>query len=199
MNIKKINKLTLIIVLIIFVFLVGKISSDSVLVRGRYPSLARPIANEVVLITSAGQSTDTYMIKDIANKLMIHNFFMPQATKIDLEDINSVIIVVGYSGIGEKLHRVSFEDEKSRVLKLLEAANEKNLPIITVHIGGELRMDSKTYELLKITSEKSDYIIGRLSADENKELSELAKLYDIPLTLVENVKDISEPFASAFR
>lgn len=199
MNIKKMNRLSMIVLLIVFVILVGRISSNDISLRGRYPSLPRPIAKEVVLITSAGQSTDTYMIKDIANKLMIHNFFMPQANKADLKDISSLIVVVGYSGIGEKLHKVSFSEEETRVNKLLDAATEKKLPIITVHLGGELRMDDKSYELLKLSAEKSDYIIALVSANEKNKLSELAKELDIPLTLVESVKDISEPFASAFR
>lgn len=199
MNIKKMNRLSMIIILVAFVLLTGQISANDILSRGRYPSLPRPIAKEVVLITSAGQSTDTYMIKDIANKLMIHNFFMPQADKADLEDISSVIVVVGYSGIGEKLHKVSFMDEKKRVTKLLDAATEKKLPIITIHLGGNLRMDEKSYELLKLSAEKSDYIIALDSANEKNEFSELANNLDIPLTLVEDVKDISEPFASAFR
>lgn len=199
MNIKRVNRLTMVIILTAFVILAGRISTKDVSLRGRYPSLPRPIAKEVVLITSAGQSTDTYMIKDIANKLMIHNFFMPQAKKADLEDINSVIVVVGYSGIGEKLHKISFKEEKRRVNKLLEAATEKNLPIITIHLGGGLRMDDKSYELLKLTAEKSDYIIALVSANDKNQLSDLAKELDIPLTLVKSVKDISEPFASAFR
>lgn len=199
MNIKKVNRLSMIILLVIFVVLVGRISSKDISFRGRYPSLARPIAKELVLITSAGQSTDTYMIKDIANKLMIRNFFMPQANEIDLEDINSVIVVVGYSGIGEKLHEISFSDEKERVNKLLIAAEDKELPIIILHLGGNLRMDDKSYELLKLTAEKSDYIIGLLSANEKNKLSDLAEELGIPLTLVESVEDISEPFASAFR
>jgi hypothetical protein len=199
MNIKKVNRITLILMLIVFVALIGRISAKDVSLRGRYPSLARPIAKEVVLITSAGQSTDTYMIKDIANKLMIHNFFMPQATKVDLEEISSLIVVVGYSGIGEKLHKVSFSEEKERVNNLLQVASEKNLPIITVHLGGELRMDDKTYELLKLTVKKSDYIIALISANKKNQLSDLAKELDIPLTLVKSVDDISEPFASAFR
>ncbi len=112
MIIKKFNKISMMLLLFLLVFLVGNMSSNNVYIRGRYPSLPRPIAKEVVLITSAGQSTDTYMIKDIANKLMIHNFFMPQAKKVDLEDVSSVIVVVGYSGIGEKLHQINFEEEK---------------------------------------------------------------------------------------
>lgn len=163
------------------------------------PNLPRPIAKEAVLIASAGQSTDIYIIKDIANQMMIRNYFMPQAKESDLEDINTLVFVIGYSPIGAQLQGISYEDEKERVEKLLEKAENKDITVLTVFIGGKQRRGQNTDELLELISSHTDYLIGLSDSNYDNLLSELAKDNDIPLTLVKGVNDISGPFASAFR
>lgn len=163
------------------------------------PSLPRPIADEGVLITSAGQSTDTYIIENIANQLMIHNLFMPQAQESDLEDIKTLVIVVGYSPIGMKSRGISYNEEKKRISRLLDKSEDKNLTVLTLYIGGKQRRGPQTDELLELISSKTDYLIGLREANYDNFLVDLAKKYDLPLTLVKGVNDIREPFASAFR
>lgn len=163
------------------------------------PALPQPIAKTPIVITSAGQNTDTYIIRDIANQLMIRSFFMPQAREVDLNDINTLVFVVGYSSLGTKLQNISYEEEKVRIIKLLEKAEDNKLKIMTVAIGGEYTHDNKTEELLKLVGAKTDYFIGIRESSNEGILTELAKERDIPLTLVGEVKDISGPFASAFR
>lgn len=163
------------------------------------PSLPQPIGEETVLITSAGQSTDTYLVKDIANKLMIHNFFMPQAVEPDLEGINTVVFVVGFSELGEKLHGISFYEETKRIESLLRNLRENNVTIITVYLGGNHRRNRNTDVLLDMTCKDSEYLIATVPADEDHYLSDLSDRYQVPLTLVRDIKGISEPFASIFR
>ncbi len=163
------------------------------------PSLPKPIAEEMVLITSAGQSTDTYIIKDIANKLMIHNYFMPQANALDLDDINSVVFVVGYSKIHETLFDTDFESEIARIEKLIDKCKDLELTIITVFIGGDHRKDTYTLSMLDYIGSNSDYIITTADGDKDQSLYKLAHTNKIPITIVNKLDDISEPFASAFR
>ncbi|HSN66381.1 MAG TPA: DUF6305 family protein [Fusibacter sp.] len=163
------------------------------------PSLPKPIAKEMVLITSAGQSTDTYIIKDIANKLMIHNYFMPQASTLDLDDIQSVVFVVGYSEINDTLFDTTYENEIDRIKKLIDSCNELDLTVITVFIGGEHRKDAKTVWMLDYIGTNSDYIITTADGDKDHSLYKLANELKIPFTIVNKLDDISEPFASAFR
>lgn len=193
------NKIIIMIFIVVVVVISGNITKKEFGSRGLYPSLPRPIAKETVLITSAGQSTDTYIVKDIANKLLVHNFFMPQAGESDLIDVESVIVVVGYSEIGEKLHDISFSDEKKRVSDLIEAVKEKDLPIIVINVGAVSKQNIQSDELMRLVAEKSNYMIGTFSANEDNYMTDLAEEFDVPLTLVEGVRDISEPFASAFR
>ena len=163
------------------------------------PSLPKPIAKEYALITSAGQGTDAYIINDIANKLMIHNYFMPQAKKDALDSVNTIVFAVGYSALGEKLHETSYETEKKRIKELLTAAKKQDITVITVFIGGRQGREKNTEELLSLVSAKSDYIITTKNGNGDGYLSELAKSNRIPLTVVNSVNDLSEPFASAFR
>ncbi len=163
------------------------------------PGLPRPIAKAPVVITSAGQSTDSYIIRDISNQLMIRSFFMPQARDVDLKDIKTIVFVVGYSSLGAKLQDVSYEEEKLRIEKLIHKAKENKLTVLTVVIGREQLHDNKTEELLRLIGNQTDYLIGMRESSSESILAELAEDGDIPLTLVKEVNDISEPFASAFR
>ncbi|MFL0246042.1 DUF6305 family protein [Candidatus Clostridium stratigraminis] len=163
------------------------------------PSLPMPIAKEYALITSAGQSTDSYILNDISNKLMIHSYFMPQAKASDLDGIDSIVFVVGYSSLGEKLSGISYENEKNRVTNLLKKASEKKLTVISIYIGGKEHRDTKSDELLKLIVPESNYLIGTKDADYDGFLSLLAKKSSIPLTLTNGVNNLSEPFASAYR
>jgi hypothetical protein len=163
------------------------------------PTLPKPIAKEYALITSAGQGTDAYIINDIANKLLIHNYFMPQAEISNLEIVNTLVFVVGYSSTGEKLHGISYNTEKQRITGLVNKSKEEDLVIITVYIGGKQQRDEKTEELLGIIIPETDYLIGTKDGNRDGFLSDLARSNKIPLTLVNGVNDISEPFASAFR
>lgn len=163
------------------------------------PSLPKPIAEEMTLITSAGQSTDTYIVKDIANKLMIHNYFMPQASTVELDDIKSIVIVIGYSEISEMLFGINFESEMRRIQDLIDEADQKDLRIISVFIGGDHRKDDRTIRFLNYIGENSDYIIMTSDGDRDQKLYKTARENKIPITIVKKLEDISEPFASAFR
>lgn len=196
----KLYRAALAIVFLMLLFIIGSRFRDQSQANiHTLPSLPRPIAKEAVLITSAGQSTDTYIIRDIANQLMIRNFFMPQAKDTDLKDIHTLVFVIGYSPLGTKLHGISYEDEKKRIKQLLEKSKNENLTVLTVYIGGKQRRGNKTDELLMLICPGTNYLIGLRESNDDGFLSELARANGIPLTLVKGINDISGPFASAFR
>lgn len=161
--------------------------------------LSRPIANEMTLITSAGQSTDTYIVQDLANQLRLHNLFMPQATEEDLEAVSSVMIVVGFSEMGQRLHDKRFIDEKIRLEKILATIKDQDLPLILVYIGGKARRSRQTDQLLSMTCEAAEYIIATRSGNTDDFISDLARTHQVPIALIEHVTDLTEPLASAFR
>ena len=199
MKCKMIRVLPIIMLVPLLIFASMPFSSKSESKVFTIPGLPRPIAEVPVVITSAGQSTDTYIIYDIANQLMLRSFFMPQASDTDIEDARTVVFAVGYSSLGLKLQGISYEDEKKRIEKLIKKAKGNNLTVITVVLGGEQPNDEKNEELLRLIGDKADYIIGLKASYSEKTLADLAEKFNMPLTLVSKVKDISEPFVSAFR
>ncbi|WP_432408747.1 DUF6305 family protein [Wukongibacter sp. M2B1] len=161
--------------------------------------LTQSIASEKILITSAGQSTDTYIIKNIANELMLHNYFMPKAERVDLELVHSIVIVVGYSTIGEMLNDSSYKDEVIRIEKFIESVQAADMPIIMVYIGGKARRNSKTDYFLKRVGEASSFIISTHDGDYDEFISSISSEKGIPLSLVGDIQEIKAPFASLYR
>lgn len=197
---RNIFRVALLIMLTMLIILVNlPITKKSELKAFTLPGLPRPIAKVPVVITSAGQSTDTYIVNDISNQLMIRSFFMPQADGTDIEDMNTIVFAVGYSSLGIKYQGTSFEDEKTRIGNLINTAKDNDMTIITVVIGSEHSSNDKGEEILRFIGADTNYIIGVKGSGSEDILVDLAEKGDIPLTLVSKVNDISEPFASAFR
>ncbi len=186
-------------IIIAVVFLTAGCIQRSTSERRTLPNLPRPIAGQAALMTSAGQSTDTYIVRDIANRIMINSLFMPQARVTDMSDIETLVIVVGYSSIGMKSQGLDYRQEKTRVLEILDKAESEDLVVLTLYIGGKQRRGDRTDELLRIVSSRTDYLIGIREADYDGFFTSLAEENNFPLTLVKGVGDLREPFASAFR
>ncbi|MGX8794496.1 DUF6305 family protein [Fusibacter sp. JL298sf-3] len=194
------NRLFFIIILIISVYiLVLSAQTASSEMLDTIPSLPQPIGEETVLITSAGQSMDTYIVKDMANELLIHNYFMPTATEADLTKTQSVIVVVGYSHTSDKLNTFTAEEEIDRVRALIKSAKSGGQSITTVFIGGKNRRGTETDAMLSALLPISDYIITTVDGDEDRFLYTLAQEAGRPITRCDDVKNVSEPLASIFR
>ena len=196
---KNMLRVTLLAVFIILVMLINMPLTDENKTKAfTLPGLPQPIAEEPIVITSAGQSTDTYIVYDIANRLMIRSYFMPQAIDIEIKEAKTIVFVVGYSSLGMKLQGKSYVQEKERIEELIKNTHN-NCTIVTVAMRGEQQYDNKTAELLRLVCSHSDYLIGMRESSNEIILAEIAREKDIPLTLVAGVNDIAEPFASAFR
>lgn len=163
------------------------------------PSLPQPIAEETVLITSAGQSIDTYIVKDLANELLIHNYFMPLATHNDLSKTNSVIIVFGYSDVIAHYQKLSITSEINRLNALILSAQKENKPIIGIFIGDKQRRDKQTDQLLTTLVSDLNYLIATESGNFDGFLYKITEESHVPLTIIDKVDSLSEPLVSIFR
>lgn len=195
---KKVNILSFIVIVIIVVLLVI-LPFDRRNEETSFRALPRPIGSEPLMITSAGQSTDIYVVKDIANKLMIDNYFMPLATFEEIGDVNSAVIVIGYSEIGIRLNDLAFEEEKKRVENLVQEIKKRNISLVTVYLRGSQMLSTENKDLLNLVIDYTDYLIVTEENGDNSYFEELSSKVKIPITIVDNVNEVSEPFVSVFR
>lgn len=163
------------------------------------PNLPRPIAKEKALITSAGQSTDAYIIAEMANQLLINNTFLPRAKETDLVNKSSLVVIVGYSPTGLKAANITFQNEKDRLTHLLDRAVEQKMKVIVLHIGGKQRRNKWSDALLEMVVRRADYLIGVRSANYDGWFTKLSLQYNFPLTLVQDLGELKVPFTSIYR
>ncbi len=184
--------------IIVFIFKLLITTDDSVSVSTN-ASFIKPISNQMLLITSAGQSTDTYILQDIANDLRLNNLFMPQATSNDLEDISAILIVVAYSDIGLKIQEKSYENERLRIQQLIDDGHKANIPVVAVYLGGSSRRGSKTNELLDLACSNADYIICTTDGNRDDFVGQIAKNNSITISFIDSINDLTKPLALVFR
>lgn len=158
-----------------------------------------PFSADMLLITSAGQSTDAYVFHDLANKLHLNNHFMPEADLEDVEKYSTAIIVVGYSEVGMMLNDMTYEEELERLTTLTEKFKEANKPVVTAFIGGPDRRSKKTDSMLESICNASDFIILN-SHDMDRTLVEtLSAKGEIPVSEVDTIDQVSMSLAFLFR
>lgn len=199
-TIEHIKKLSLIILGILIVFLLNDfIQSDKNIqsISNTYP--IEPFSAELILITSAGQSTDAYIFHDMANDLHLNNHFMPEISTYDLRAYSSVVFVVGYSEVGMMLNEVTYEAEYKRITKILQTAEAEHLPVITAYLGSDERRSAKTDHLLQYICSESDYILMTGDNAQSPFIDTITDGGSIPITCVNEVDQLSMPLASIFK
>lgn len=167
---------------------------------GQYTSyLIRPIAEEKTLITSAGQSTEAYIVKDVINQLKIKNKFSPQLAQLEDDEIKSMIMVVGYSEVNMKIQEKNYLQEYERVDQLIQQAKKQKLPLIGIYLSAGKRKDDETKKLLEKVSQDADYLIVVYDEKNEWNREKEIKNQDLPISVVKKLDEIKEPLASAFR
>ncbi|GGE29015.1 hypothetical protein GCM10011391_04430 [Pullulanibacillus camelliae] len=163
------------------------------------PNLPTPIGKEKVLITSAGQDPDGFIVQRMAQELHLSADYRPTALASDLYDYQTVVLVVGYSPNGLKTTIRSLEEEKRRVKAICKQTKRRGIPLILLHLGGPGRLDEQTMAFFREAAPYTHYLIGLRGADYSGYLRQLAKRYGFSITLVQRIQDMKLPMNSVFR
>lgn len=123
--------------------------------------VAAPTPGKPALITSAGQSTDGLILKQVltdrATKETVPYIQMADAK--DLSGIRTLIVAVGVSNKGLGAAGVDFDKEISRVRSVLNEAKKNDCYIILAHIGGTARRDSTSDQMSKLVASYAHKIV----------------------------------------
>ncbi len=152
-----------------------------------------------ILITSAGQSADVKLVKLLAKKQELNAETKLMADVSDLEGIKTLIIVPGFSSKGLGAAGISQQDEMTRVETLVKAANEKNIPIIMMHIGGNARRGGQSDGFCQLIAENSKAMIVVAQGNEDDFFTKISKENGIPMESVEKISFAAEPMGKLFK
>jgi len=157
-----------------------------------------PKFNQPVLITSAGQSAEVQMASVLAKRAELDFTLSKMATAQELEGIKSICIVVGVSLKGLGAAGLDMAQEKERITSLLEAAKEKNIPILCLHLGGEQRRGQQTDTMIKEFLPYARMAMVVKSGNQDGLFNSICDPNGILLVEVEKTVDILQPLKEAF-
>ena len=159
----------------------------------------RPKFHAPVLITSAGQSADVTLAGSLCKKAGIEARVIAAATAADLKGFKTLMIVAGFSSKGLGAAGTSREQELERVMKIIAAAQEAKLPILTVHIGGKARRGTQSDDFNRIASEAGRYILVVKQGNDDGFFTKIAGDRKTPIEVVEKIAGVVAPLSAAFK
>jgi hypothetical protein len=95
-------------------------------------------ASEIALM-SVGQSPDAVMVRVVLKKMKVDSYYEARLKASDLTDQKVLIAVIGGSSKGLGAAGINKEQEIARAKDVFEAAKNKGIHILVMHVGGEGR------------------------------------------------------------
>lgn len=155
-------------------------------------------AEEPVLITSAGQSSDVLMAKILASKAKLNFEMDKKASYEKVDSAKSVIIVTGGSVKGMGAAGIDKDQEYERVQELIKRAKGKKEKIIGVHVGGKSRRGKLSDYFNQLVAENADILIIVKDGDQDQFFSKIAETKKIPIELPEKIIEIQQIFEKIY-
>ncbi len=151
-----------------------------------------------VLLTSGGQSADLQLVKTLLTRENIAFNVKPLATAADLEQVGSVIIVLGGSSKGLGAAKVSAEEESARMTALLGAAQERKVPVLAIHVGGKNRRGALSDEFNRLGARGADELIVVAGGDDDGLFKGVAAERSILFEIAPKISDVGALLRARF-
>lgn len=158
------------------------------------------IADEIVvespyIVTSAGQSNCYQLFNSILKQYevepeRINNLIVAE----DLENKNSLVLIIGGNYKNLKMLEMEPEDEMNRMKKLIAEAKSKNIKTVSIYLGQPESFNNLSKSLMRSIFPISDYIIVVNSPEVNELLFDLEKEHKINFTIVDKLIQAGETF-----
>jgi len=166
---------------------------------GSIPNLPRPVARERALVTTAGQGLEGLMVAKYANQLNIRNYYRHRAEPVDLQDVNSLIITLGFSPKGLEAAYTDPEKEQERIRSLVVEATKARIPVILLHIGGMERRSAINDRMARWIAGYASYLIVVRDSNKDGFFTRLAREKKVSFTEAGTLERIKVPLNSAYR
>ncbi len=155
---------------------------------------------EPVLITSGGQSPGALQMMVLAKTGGLNYVFEKdiQASKEDIEQFNTIIIVVGASGKGLGAAGIDVDTEIERLVQLAKISKELGKKIILAQIEGATRRGASSDKIADSLIEYTNYLLIKDDANEDGKFSTISEEENIPLLFFEKTSDVRDILKELF-
>jgi len=163
------------------------------------PQETAGIFEQPLLITSAGQNAEVQIAAVLAKRAGLNYTLSKQATAADLENMKTLVIVLGASLKGLGAAGLDMGKERERVMALITAAQKTQVPLLCLHLGGEVRRGRQTDDLIAEVLPLAKMVIVVKSGNGDRFFTKLCQPKNIPLIEVEKTADVQIPLQKAFK
>lgn len=158
-----------------------------------------PMAKLPAMITACGQSPDTLLVRILCDRNKIKVYYEPAAKSKDLEDIKTLLIVLGGSAKGLGQAGIDEKGELERVEGILAKCKEKKIQIIGIHVGGEARRGPLSAKFIDLAAPKADFLIVTEDGNKDNYFTKLSKEKKIPLTIIQEINELGNLLKRIFQ
>ena len=147
-----------------------------------------------VALTSVGQSPDSMMVRVVLrNVLKIDPYYNALMTPSDIDGQKVLIAVVGGSSKGLGAAGINPDEEASRSKSLLQAAKDKGIKILVMHVGGEGRRGTLSDMFITEASPFADGMIVVDGGNNDGIFTSIAEPINASIKTAPNVKGTASP------
>lgn len=153
-----------------------------------------------ILLTSVGQSADVNIVDTLLKKVGVEARMAAVVEADQLEGYNTLILAIGGSSKGLGAAGIDENQELARVTKLIDAAKEKGVKILAIHIGGQARRGVLSDLFIPDAINAADAAIIKEDGDSFGDLvvSDLLKANGTPALYIQNQLEAVEPLEMLF-
>ncbi|HCD71044.1 DUF6305 family protein [Thermovirga lienii] len=146
-----------------------------------------------IALTSVGQSPDAMMVRVVLKNMKVQNDYNNLMKAEDLKDQKVLIAVVGGSSKGLGAAGINKEEEKERAIKLIEAAKQKGMKVLVMHVGGAGRRGQLSDMFIEAVVPYADAVIVVKGGNDDGLFTKLLEGKNVPMLEADSVKETVSP------
>ncbi len=146
-----------------------------------------------VALTPAGQSPDGMMVRVVLKSLKVGSDYEGLLKPEALCNQKVLIVVPGASSKGMGAAGINIEDELARTKALCEAAAEKKMKVLVMHVGSEGRRGASSDRFTDLVSSYADAFIVVEGGNNDGKFTQLAEARHVKLLTAPNVRKTKDP------
>jgi Domain of unknown function (DUF6305) len=157
------------------------------------------VFEQPLIITSAGQNAEVQIAAVLAKRAGLNYTLSKQAAGADLENMKTLVLVLGASLKGLGAAGLDLDKERERVRSLIAAAEKQQIQVLCLHLGGEVRRGQQTDDLVREVLPLAKMLIVVKSGNADGLFTKICQAKGIPLVEVEKTADAQAPLKAAFK